>query len=55
LFVIDGSITVNGNALERQDSAEIQKEKEIAITADDDSEIILIDLPAEYLRKISAS
>lgn len=51
LFVIDGNITVNGNNLGKQDSAEIQKEKEIPITANADSEIILIDLPAKYSKK----
>ncbi|WKT57077.1 pirin family protein [Candidatus Nitrosotenuis chungbukensis] len=46
LFVIDGNITVNEKTLGSQNSAEIQKEKEIAITANENSEIILIDLPA---------
>lgn len=55
LFVIDGNITVNKNSLGRQDAAEIQKEKEIAITANVDSEIILIDLPVKYSKKISTS
>ncbi|QLH08483.1 pirin family protein [Candidatus Nitrosotenuis sp. DW1] len=46
LFVIDGSIAVNEKTLGSQDSAEIQKEKEISIAASENSEIILIDLPA---------
>ena len=46
LFVIDGDITVNEKILGKQGSAEIQKEKEISITANENSEIILIDLPA---------
>lgn len=51
LFVIDGQITVNGNSLEKQDSATIQEEKEISIAATKDSEIILIELPVKYSKK----
>lgn len=55
LFVIDGGITANGNSLLMQDSAEIQNEKEITITANADSEIILIDLPVRYSKKSSTA
>ncbi len=48
LFVIDGQITVNEHSLEKQDSATIQGEKEIAIAATKNSEVILIDLPVKY-------
>jgi hypothetical protein len=44
---------VSGSGLGKQDSAEIQKENEISITANADSEIILIDLPVKYLKKDS--
>lgn len=53
LFVINGNITVDENNLGRQDSAEIQKENEITIMANADSEIILIDLPVKYSKKTS--
>jgi hypothetical protein len=53
VFAIDGQITVNGNSLEKQDSATVQEEKEILIVATKDSEIILIDLPIKYSKGVA--
>lgn len=48
LFTIDGHITVNGAILQGQDSAMLQNENEVTITAEKDSDIVLIDLPVKY-------
>ena len=45
LFVIDGSITVNGKQLAKGDQARIADEKTLEISADGDAELILLDLP----------
>lgn len=50
LFVIDGKIAVNGNSLEKQDSATIQED--ITVIAEKNSEIILIDLPIKYSKGV---
>jgi redox-sensitive bicupin YhaK (pirin superfamily) len=49
LYAITGSIQVNDEKLDQGDSAEI-KDPEILITAVKDSEIILIDVPVQYVK-----
>jgi redox-sensitive bicupin YhaK (pirin superfamily) len=49
LYAITGSIKVNDEDLDQGDSAEIS-ESDISITAIKDSEIILIDLPTQYVK-----
>jgi redox-sensitive bicupin YhaK (pirin superfamily) len=48
LFVIDGSVTVNGQKMQKQDAARIEDESRLAIQADKNSELILIDLPGKF-------
>jgi redox-sensitive bicupin YhaK (pirin superfamily) len=48
LFAVDGAVKVNGEALETRDAARIEGERELAITADKPTELLLIDLPGEY-------
>ncbi len=48
LFVIDGSISVNGQKMNRQDAARIEGESKLAIKAGKDAELILIDLPGKF-------
>lgn len=50
LFVIDGKITINDKPLHTRDAATIEKEKTLNIKAQRDSEIILIDLPIQYMK-----
>jgi hypothetical protein len=45
LFLIAGSVTVKNQALAAGDQARISEEKELAIRAKDDAELILLDLP----------
>ncbi|MCU7496968.1 MAG: pirin family protein [Ignavibacteria bacterium] len=45
LFVIDGSVSFNGEYLFKRDAAEISGLKEINIHADENSRILLIDIP----------
>lgn len=45
LFVIDGDLQVNGQALAKGDQARIQTESELSFTASVPSDILLIDLP----------
>jgi len=47
LFVISGSITVNGETLAAGDQGKIADETELNIRADENSELILLDLPSE--------
>lgn len=49
LYVIKGTVKVNGQSLNQGDSAEIQ-DSDISMTAANDSEIILIDLPQQYVK-----
>jgi quercetin 2,3-dioxygenase len=44
-FVIDGRVTLNGKTLSAGDQARISNEPSLAIRAEADSELILIDLP----------
>ncbi|HJU13973.1 MAG TPA: pirin family protein [Candidatus Nitrosotalea sp.] len=50
LFVIDGEVSVGGNILNSRDAATIEDEKDIGIKAQKDSEIIMIDLPVQYMK-----
>jgi redox-sensitive bicupin YhaK (pirin superfamily) len=45
LFVIDGSLTVNGKPLGKGDQARIAGEKKVDIRAEGNAELILLDLP----------
>jgi redox-sensitive bicupin YhaK (pirin superfamily) len=47
LFVADGEIKLNGAALAKGDQARIDAERELAIEASRDAELILLDLPSE--------
>jgi redox-sensitive bicupin YhaK (pirin superfamily) len=44
-FVIEGSITINGEVLERRDGLEITESNELKITANSDAEILLMEVP----------
>ena len=48
LFVIDGAISINGNQMQTRDAAMIENEGDIAIKAENQTELILIDLPEKY-------
>ena len=48
-FVINGELTINGKKLETRDASMINDEKELAITAEKPSELILIDIPIEFV------
>ena len=45
LFVIDGAITLNGQALAKGDQARVADVRKLQIRAQKDSELILLDLP----------
>jgi redox-sensitive bicupin YhaK (pirin superfamily) len=45
LFVISGSLTLNGTPLAAGDQARIAREGELALRATEDAELILLDLP----------
>ncbi len=45
LFVIDGAVTVNGQKLVKGDQARIFDEMKLSVSADNDSELIFLDLP----------
>ena len=45
VFVIEGDVTINGQKLNKRDGLGVWDTKELAITADNDAEILLIDVP----------
>lgn len=45
VFVIDGDVTVNGNKLNKKDALGITESDAINITADNNSEVLLIEVP----------
>lgn len=45
LFVIDGRVELNGQPLANGDQARIEDEEKLAITATENAEVILLDLP----------
>lgn len=47
LFVIVGSLTVNGAPVAAGDQARIADERELTLTAQEETELILLDLPSE--------
>jgi len=49
VFVINGELTINGKKLETRDASMINGEKEIAVKAEKPSELILIDVPIEFV------
>ena len=50
LFVIEGRVLLNETALHTRDAAAVEDERELDIMAQGDSEVILIDLPARYMK-----
>jgi redox-sensitive bicupin YhaK (pirin superfamily) len=48
LFVIDGSIKLNGDSLKTRDVARIENERKLSMLADKPTELILLDLPERY-------
>jgi redox-sensitive bicupin YhaK (pirin superfamily) len=54
LYIIKGTVKVNGQSLNQGDSVEIQ-DSDISMTAANDSEIILIDLPRQYVKNSETS
>lgn len=47
LFVISGTVTVNGQALETRDALGITETDYLAITATSDTELLLVDVPTD--------
>lgn len=45
LFIIEGSVSINGESLYRRDAAEIEDTDSLKIKIDEDSRILLIDVP----------
>lgn len=50
LFVIEGKIALNDKTLYTRDAAEIEREENLEIKAQQDTELILIDLPVQYVK-----
>jgi redox-sensitive bicupin YhaK (pirin superfamily) len=48
LYLIEGSSEVNGNALSTGDAVKIASESRLTITANAESELILVDVPAHF-------
>ena len=48
LFVIYGKLQINGMEIDTKDSVKIQDEKSITLKSSETSEIILLNLPADY-------
>jgi len=48
VFVIDGDASVNGNAMKTRDAARVENERNIEISANAPTELILLDLPEKY-------
>lgn len=48
VFVIDGEASLNGNALKTRDSARLENESKISLSAASPTELILLDLPEKY-------
>jgi quercetin 2,3-dioxygenase len=46
-FVIDGDVTINGQKLNKRDSLEISETDKLTITADSNSEILIMDIPLD--------
>ena len=46
-FVIDGDVTINGQKLNKRDSLEISETDKFTITADSNSEILIMDIPLD--------
>ena len=49
VFVINGELTINGKKLETRDASMINEQKELTITSEKLSELILIDIPIEFV------
>ena len=48
VFVIEGSVKLNGNPMETRDAARIENESNLTIQAGEPAELILLDLPEKY-------
>jgi quercetin 2,3-dioxygenase len=49
LFVIDGKINLGNNMMQTRDAAMIEKENNLVIQAEKPTELILVDLPEQYV------
>ena len=47
-FIIDGDVSINGEAMKTRDAARIENERNVEITASAPTELILLDLPEKY-------
>ena len=45
VFVIEGSVTVNGERLDRRDGLAVSETGELEILADSDAEVLLMEVP----------
>lgn len=50
LFVIEGKLSMNDKIMNTRDAAEIENEEILSIKAQQDTELILIDLPVRYAK-----
>ena len=48
LYVIEGSVSLNGEAMATGDAAKVTDEAALVIRADDASELILVDVPMTF-------
>lgn len=54
IYLIDGAVDINSKNISAGDSVEATEAGQLSITAKNDSEIILIDIPVEYEKNIEA-
>ena len=47
-FIIDGDVSINGEAMKTRDAARIENERNVEITATAPTELVLLDLPEKY-------
>ncbi|HYC85516.1 MAG TPA: pirin family protein [Chryseosolibacter sp.] len=48
VFVIDGNVTVNGQSLNKRDGLGVSDTGKLAIRADSDAEVLLMEVPVEF-------
>jgi redox-sensitive bicupin YhaK (pirin superfamily) len=46
-FIIEGDVTINGQALNKRDALGIWNVKDLTIKADSDAEVLLMDVPMQ--------
>lgn len=49
LFVIDGEIVLNNNQMKTRDSARIENESNISIKAEEQTQLVIIDIPEKFV------